>query len=516
MDENQIAFIVCVNDENEFNEALNYIEALKVPEGFHTDVIAIREAPSMAAGYNAAMQSSDAKYKIYIHQDVFLIYRELLEDLLALFQSDDEIGMVGVLGCRVLPLNAHSIARWDTGRTICNGVSGHFNGYEVQRMGEYSEVMAIDGMFMATQYDIAWREDLFDGWDFYDISQSCEFIRAGKRVVVPYQKEYWTAHDNRASKLKMYDVYRKKFIENYQDICPLQWENNTFKRQEEYEAVKQEALEIMIKLIDEGKMGDVCEIFAREEYQGHLILREIELICKIYMGEKQGGFYPYIYHTGMSYRDIYERFVQLRHLLQRIEFGYGDIAENFNVIEREYSVYAVSVMIIAYSYDSKKIYERILGLYKTNNDVKYRQLKKYSNIFENEREWGQALEVIKDGDKVPKQQLVIVPEVTSDIWNNYLKKYDKTGYCILSEKIDENMDIECIGHAMVLTGNVVKLVSQKQEKLYSDYFKVDVYGKLMEEYVKIYQNTPIPVVWHVEGDCQGGITYSSNITVERI
>lgn len=41
------------------------------------------------------------------------------------------------------------------------------------------DVTAIDGMFMATQYDISWREDLFDGWDFYDISQSCEFTRGG-------------------------------------------------------------------------------------------------------------------------------------------------------------------------------------------------------------------------------------------------------------------------------------------------------------------------------------------------
>ena len=46
MNEKEIAFIICVNDENEFKEALNYIDALNVPEGYHTDVIAVREAPS--------------------------------------------------------------------------------------------------------------------------------------------------------------------------------------------------------------------------------------------------------------------------------------------------------------------------------------------------------------------------------------------------------------------------------------------------------------------------------------
>lgn len=146
MNEKEIAFIICVNDENEFGEALNYIEALNVPEGYHTDVIAVREAPSMTAGYNAAMQNSNAKYKIYIHQDVFLIYKDLLKDLLALFRSDDQIGMVGAIGCRMLPENAYAIEQWDTGRVISNGIPNYFKGYEKTKQDEYSEVMAIDGM----------------------------------------------------------------------------------------------------------------------------------------------------------------------------------------------------------------------------------------------------------------------------------------------------------------------------------------------------------------------------------
>ena len=31
----------------------------------------------------------------------------------------------------------------------------------------YMEVEAVDGLFIATQYDIIWREDLFTGWDFF-------------------------------------------------------------------------------------------------------------------------------------------------------------------------------------------------------------------------------------------------------------------------------------------------------------------------------------------------------------
>ena len=55
MNDHKIAFIACVNDEEQFQEALYYIDRLYVPQGYETDVIAVREAPSMAEGYNAAM-----------------------------------------------------------------------------------------------------------------------------------------------------------------------------------------------------------------------------------------------------------------------------------------------------------------------------------------------------------------------------------------------------------------------------------------------------------------------------
>lgn len=65
MNEKKAAFIICVNDEGEFSECKYYLDRLNVPEGFETDIICVREADSMAAGYNAAMESTDAKYKVY-------------------------------------------------------------------------------------------------------------------------------------------------------------------------------------------------------------------------------------------------------------------------------------------------------------------------------------------------------------------------------------------------------------------------------------------------------------------
>ena len=73
MNEKQFCFIICTNDELFLQECLIYINDLYVPEGFTVDIITIKEAASMAARYNAAMGASDAKYKIYMHQDVFIL-----------------------------------------------------------------------------------------------------------------------------------------------------------------------------------------------------------------------------------------------------------------------------------------------------------------------------------------------------------------------------------------------------------------------------------------------------------
>jgi hypothetical protein len=77
------------------------------------------------------------------------------------------------------------------------------------------EVEAIDGLLMATQYDIPWRDDLFDKWDFYDVSQSLEFIRHGYKVVVPYMETPWCIHDDGFVNLKNYYEEREKLLKEY-------------------------------------------------------------------------------------------------------------------------------------------------------------------------------------------------------------------------------------------------------------------------------------------------------------
>ena len=91
------------------------------------------------------------------------------------------------------------------------------SGESVLGLGEkpYQVVQAIDGLLMATQVDIPWRDDVFTGWDFYDISQSTEFRKNGYKVVVPYMETPWCLHDDGLLNYSNYFHWRDVYLKEY-------------------------------------------------------------------------------------------------------------------------------------------------------------------------------------------------------------------------------------------------------------------------------------------------------------
>ena len=103
MNDKKIAVIICVNDEVYYRECIFYLDRLIIPEGFSFEVFAISEANSIFEAYNRAMNQSDAKYKVYMHQDVFLIEKNILSRCIEFFKMHKQAGMIGVLGGRRVP-----------------------------------------------------------------------------------------------------------------------------------------------------------------------------------------------------------------------------------------------------------------------------------------------------------------------------------------------------------------------------------------------------------------------------
>lgn len=219
MNDHKFAIIICTNSPIFLEECAHYINHLVIPEGYELEMLTVKDASCITQGYSEGMSSSDALYKIYMHQDVFLLNRYILSDLLSIFASDPQIGMIGMVGSEKVSPDG---VMWNTVRTgniyVRNPETPYppLSDYHYSIQDGYAYVAQIDGFFMATCHDLPWDTDKLDGWDFYDAFQSINFLSQGYKVVVPVQKYPWCLHDNGGIlNLSRYDHYRQIFLRSF-------------------------------------------------------------------------------------------------------------------------------------------------------------------------------------------------------------------------------------------------------------------------------------------------------------
>lgn len=219
LDDNKICFITAVNNEEKYTRCVAFLKKLSIPSGMNTEYLAVRGAHSMTEAYQEAMRASDAKYKIYLHQDVECVNRQMLKRIIKLFQKHPEYGMLGVVGTKRLS----DTGVWYAGEyenligAVADDHDGEMKVYRWQNVvNDIAEADAVDGLFIATQYDVNWRTDLFDKWHFYDISQSKEFKRYGYKVgIVPQEAIYCCHRCEKTPSLDNYVSERIKFQREY-------------------------------------------------------------------------------------------------------------------------------------------------------------------------------------------------------------------------------------------------------------------------------------------------------------
>ncbi|WP_081831674.1 glycosyltransferase family protein [Geomicrobium sp. JCM 19038] len=187
---------------------------------YKIEIIGIRGANSMTEGYNNGLKKTDAKYKIYLHQDVMIIHHMMLYNMLEIFLHSPKVGMLGVVGCE--HLNDQGLW-WDSPNRF--GKVLEDKGYYVMSVlheptSHYQSVEAIDGLIIMTQYDLEWESSVFDHWHFYDISQCEKFKAHGYEIGVPQQGYPWVIHEcGPIINMDRYEEYRLKFLD---------WKNNFY------------------------------------------------------------------------------------------------------------------------------------------------------------------------------------------------------------------------------------------------------------------------------------------------
>lgn len=380
--EKKIAFISCVNNKLYFEECKHYIEKLHIPEGYEIEVLAVEGAVSMCAGYNEAMQSTDAKYKIYMHQDVFIRDVEFLDKIVQIFKENSKIGMLGMVGGVRMPKTGVVYRAWNIGKVDCRepDLSYYLEGDTKKKQNEVVE--AIDGLVMITQYDIPWREDLFANFDFYDASGAFEMRRKGYEVVVPYQETPWVIHDSSFAKLGNYDVNRKICLKEYPEF--LYAENGyEFSYNEEWDKLSKALAEEVKQMLGSGNFRDAVATIQAYKKTGRKD-SELELLavmCDIIRLEEQYHVEKSFFSGISGYENIYEKYTTIRFLLRRMELDFP--AEEYEELtqairKNEISYEAITTIMLHSTIDKVRVLKELEHNYyesgQTENEKKVHQI----------------------------------------------------------------------------------------------------------------------------------------------
>lgn len=218
MDEKKIAVIIYVQDEDDYKICAESLRELSCPAGYGLEVIPVVKAASRGVAYQAGMEKSNAKYKVYIDSAAWIVSERLLTEMVDIFSHHPEIGILGLSGTEIIPPNAPF---WVSPARLGKWSDKDCTEHEFGAFDEpFREVQALDMYFLMTQYDVPWRTDLFNDDLFLCASHSIEFKRQGYKACVVKQEGTWLAYvrENATTSLSFND----RFLDEYsKDIFPL-------------------------------------------------------------------------------------------------------------------------------------------------------------------------------------------------------------------------------------------------------------------------------------------------------
>ena len=186
LDSEKICIIIHVKNKDNMLNMKMWIKELIIPNGKKLEIMPINIFDNIVASYNWGMEHSDAKYKLYIQDNVQIIKREFLVDLINMFEQSDEYGIAGVIGCRRVTSNDEWWKNNLVGAIAKRNTVGIKKYLYERNINNPYEVEALNGLVLMTQVDIPWEERNLN--NCYDIgrSQCTKFWENGyKALVIP-------------------------------------------------------------------------------------------------------------------------------------------------------------------------------------------------------------------------------------------------------------------------------------------------------------------------------------------
>lgn len=220
MNDKKIAIIVYKNYDAGYEMTLNALQKTVLPAGFEAELITVSEAHCLAEVCNIGMRSTDAKYKLYILNDVYELDKDILVKLLKYFEDYSRVGLLGLYG-GALSLNGdyannkknYGIYRYQKGK--------EFYQYKSDNPLFIQKVTNIEPSIMMTSHDCDWDETIGDY--FFGSAQCCRLVNEGYECAVPMQNMVWAvfAFDSpwlSVQSKEEYEQQREAFSEKYRKV----------------------------------------------------------------------------------------------------------------------------------------------------------------------------------------------------------------------------------------------------------------------------------------------------------
>lgn len=182
----ELCFAIYNTNPSEYSDNLIYINEQQSPENIQIECLSVEDAEDKYTAYNEIMMASDAKYKVYIESDTYIVNKNFVKDVIRIFQQDSTIGVIGILGAKSLPQDEKKVY----GKVIYDSLEhGAYVKEYFMPENVWENVDTIEDILIVTSCDIPWQ----GGCSQNNINkQHCQAIqKAGYKIVVARQEIPW-------------------------------------------------------------------------------------------------------------------------------------------------------------------------------------------------------------------------------------------------------------------------------------------------------------------------------------
>ena len=211
--EKRIAVLLHKSRERRYEICMESLRNMNWPDGYEAELFVITQDRPYAVQVNEIMTAADAKYKIYINDDLCLVHPQMIEEMLNLFQ-DDSIGMIGILGSTSLPVSGSVMDSPYKSGAVYIPSEKDLSELRFHETSEAADVRFLLPSLFATQRDVPWDEAYEK--QYYAVLAYCRGMEeSGVRIVVPHPQEIWCTYQEKSIAFDANEADRKTYFSRH-------------------------------------------------------------------------------------------------------------------------------------------------------------------------------------------------------------------------------------------------------------------------------------------------------------